>query len=67
MAELRNRLKVLRAEKEISQETLAKSVGVSRQTIIAIEGGDYSPSVALALKLAQYFGVKIEDIFSLAD
>ncbi len=67
MAELKNRLKVLRAEKEISQETLAKSVGVSRQTIIAIEGGDYSPSVALALKLAQYFSVKIEDIFSLAD
>lgn len=62
---LRSRLRVLRAEKDISQETLAKAVGVSRQTIVSIEGGDYSPSVTLALKIAAYFGRKMEEVFYL--
>ena len=60
-----NRLRVLRAEKDISQETLAKAVGVSRQTVVAIEGDDYSPSVTLALKIAGYFGKKLEEVFYL--
>ena len=63
MKELKNRLRVLRAEKDISQETLANAIGVSRQTILAIEGGDYAPSVTLALKLAKYFGISLEKVF----
>jgi len=65
MDKLINRLRVLRAEKDISQETLAKAVGVSRQTIVAIEGEDYSPSVTLALKIARYFARPLEEVFSL--
>lgn len=67
MEKLRNRLRVLRAEKDISQEALAKAIGVSRQTIVAIEGDDYSPSVTLALKLAAYFGRKMEEVFTLGE
>ncbi|MDD2805484.1 MAG: helix-turn-helix transcriptional regulator [Elusimicrobiales bacterium] len=65
MEKLKNRLRVLRAEKDISQEVLAKAVGVSRQTVVAIEGDDYSPSVALALKIAAYFGKPMEEVFYL--
>ncbi|MCG2725081.1 MAG: helix-turn-helix transcriptional regulator [Elusimicrobia bacterium] len=64
---LKNKLKVLRAEKEISQDALAKAVGVSRQTIVAIEGKDYSPSVVLALKIAGYFNKSVEEVFSLSE
>jgi len=67
MDELKNRLRILRAEKDISQETLAKAVGVARQTIVAIEGEDYSPSVLLALKIARYFGKPMEEVFCLRD
>ncbi len=63
MDKLKNRLRVLRAERDISQEVLAKAVGVSRQTIVAIEGEDYSPSIVLALKVARYFGKKMEEVF----
>ncbi|HUT85858.1 MAG TPA: helix-turn-helix transcriptional regulator [Elusimicrobiales bacterium] len=65
MTKITNRIKVLRAEKNISQEVLAKAIGVSRQTIISIEGGDYSPSVTLAFKIAKYFNKKLEEIFTL--
>ncbi|HCC47275.1 MAG TPA: transcriptional regulator [Elusimicrobia bacterium] len=65
MEKLKNRLRVLRAEKDISQEVLAKAVGVSRQTVVAIEGDDYSPSVMLALKIAAYFGKQLEEVFYL--
>ena len=61
---LKNRLKVARAERGLSQGDLAKLVGVSRQTISQIERGDYSPSVTLALKLAKLCQVSVEDIFS---
>ena len=61
---LKNRLKVARAERGLSQGDLAKLVGVSRQTISQIERGDYSPSVTLALKLAKICQVTVEDIFS---
>ncbi len=50
---------------ELTQEGLAAAVGVTRQTIIAIEKGNYTPSVALALKLAAVFEVAVEDIFSI--
>ncbi|MCX5791337.1 MAG: helix-turn-helix transcriptional regulator [Elusimicrobia bacterium] len=63
MDKLKNRLRVLRAERDISQEVLAKAVGVSRQTIVAIEGEDYSPSIVLALKVARYFGKRMEEVF----
>jgi putative transcriptional regulator len=48
---------------EMTQEELARRVGVSRQTIIAIERGRYNPSVALALRIARVFGVPIEQVF----
>ena len=52
---------------EMTQEELASKVGVSRQTIIAIERGKYNPSVGLALRIARAFGVRVEDVFALAD
>ncbi|MHC1627712.1 MAG: helix-turn-helix transcriptional regulator [Candidatus Nezhaarchaeales archaeon] len=58
-----NRLRELRARYRMSQEELARRVGVTRQTIIAIENGKYLPSLKLAFKIARVFGVKIEDIF----
>ncbi len=60
---MRNRLKVLRAERDWSQAQLADQVGVSRQTINAVETGKYDPSLPLAFKLAQTFGVPIQAIF----
>ena len=65
MEKLANKVKVCRAERDISQDTLAKAVGAARQTIVAIEGGDYSPSVVLALKIARYFNKPLEEVFSL--
>ena len=53
-----------RHKQKIRQEDLAKAVGVSRQTIIAIEKGNYTPSVLLALKIANFFKLKVEDLFS---
>lgn len=60
---MKNRLKVLRAERNWSQAQLAEHVGVSRQTINAVETGKYDPSLPLAFKLAQTFGINIEAIF----
>lgn len=62
---LENRLKEFRAKKDINQQDLGKLVGASRQTISLIERGDYSPSVTLALKIAQYFETSVEEIFIL--
>lgn len=61
---LYNRLKEYRAKKNLNQQELGSLVGASRQTISLIERGDYSPSVTLALKIAQIFDAKVEDIFS---
>ncbi len=58
-----NNLKVLRAEKNITQEELANKLDVTRQTIHAVESGKYNPSLELAFKLAHYFETSIEDIF----
>ncbi len=60
---LHDRLRELRLAAELTQSDLAERVGVSRQTIIAIERGGYTPSVLLALKLAGEFGVPVEEIF----
>jgi putative transcriptional regulator len=58
-----NELKVYRAKHDITQEELAKEIGVTRQTIGAIEGNRYNPSLELAFKLAEFFDCLIEDIF----
>ncbi len=50
---------------EMTQEELARRVGVSRQTIVAIEGGRYDPSVSLAIRIARVFAVPVEDVFIL--
>lgn len=60
---MKNKLKVFRAIKNINQEELAKSLYVSRQTISSIEKDKFSPSLELAFKIANYFDVKIEEIF----
>ena len=64
---MKNRLKVLRAERDWSQEDLAKELGVSRQTINAIETEKYDPSLPLALKMGKLFDLCVEKIFSLDD
>lgn len=61
---MKNRLRVLRAERELSQAGLAQLAGVSRQTINAIEKEKYDPSLPLAFKLAAVFQVQIEDLFT---
>ena len=61
---MKNKLRVLRAERNWSQETLANKLGVSRQTINAIENEKYDPSLPLAFKIAVLFSSAIEDIFS---
>jgi len=60
---LKNRLRELREELGITQEELAKALGVTRQTIIAIEKGRYDPSLRLAFKIARFFNRRIEEIF----
>ncbi|MGB0862308.1 MAG: helix-turn-helix transcriptional regulator [Saprospiraceae bacterium] len=64
---MKNRLKVERAILDITQEELAKKIGVSRQTINSIEKNRYVPSTVLALKLAKLFGKSVNDIFTLED
>ena len=61
---MKNRLKVLRAERDWSQQDLADRLGVSRQSVNAIETGKYDPSLPLAFKIADLFGLTIEDIFT---
>ncbi|PIQ92170.1 MAG: transcriptional regulator [Parcubacteria group bacterium CG11_big_fil_rev_8_21_14_0_20_39_22] len=54
-----------RKKKGVTQEELAQAVNVTRQTIIAIEKGNYTPSVLLSLKIASFFGLTVEDIFKI--
>jgi putative transcriptional regulator len=61
---MNNRLKVLRAERNWSQADLAEELGVSRQTVNALETGRYDPSLPLAFRIAKVFGHPIEAIFS---
>ncbi len=60
---MENSLKVWRARRDLTQQELADEIGVSRQTINAIEVGRYDPSLPLAFDLAEYFDCRIEDIF----
>jgi putative transcriptional regulator len=60
---VRNRLKVLRAERDWSQAELGGRLGVSRQAVNAIETGKYDPSLPLAFKIARLFELRIEDVF----
>ena len=60
---MKNRLRVLRAEKNWTQAQLAAMVGVSRQAVLAIENGNYDPSLPLAFKLARAFGRTLEEVF----
>jgi len=62
---LQNVVYEYRTKKKITQEELADAIGVTRQTIIAIEKGNYTPSVLLALKIAQFFKVTVEELFTL--
>ncbi len=66
--ELKNHLKLKRLQNgDITQDELAKKLGVSRQTINAIENGKFNPSVKLALKMAKLFGCPVEEIFELKE
>lgn len=60
---MKNRIKVFRAMHDLTQEGLANELGVTRQTILAIEKGKYDPSLDLAFKIALFFNVKIEEVF----
>ncbi|MBP1545318.1 MAG: helix-turn-helix transcriptional regulator [Oscillospiraceae bacterium] len=60
---MNNRLEEIRKEQGIKQEELAQAMGVSRQTIGSLENGRYNPSIILAIKLARFFGMAVEDIF----
>lgn len=64
---MKNSIKVQRAIKNITQQTLAEMIGVSRQTINAMEKGKYVPSTVLALKLSSLFEVPVDEIFELED
>ena len=66
-AALNNRIRVFRAEHRLSQGDLAKAIGVSRKTISTIEVGRFVPSTIIALQIARYFNVPVEEIFSLQD
>lgn len=60
---MKNRIKVLRAERDMTQAELATAVEVSRQTINAIEKGKFDPSLPLAFKIARFFELSIEEVF----
>ena len=61
---MKNRIEEIRNEKGVRQEDLARLMGVSRQTISSLENGRYNPSIMLAHKIAQYFGMAIEEVFN---
>ncbi len=64
---MENTIRVERAKRRITQAQLAKKVHVSRQTIHAIETGKFVPSTVLSLKIANYFNIKLEELFTLED
>ncbi|MEV7088918.1 helix-turn-helix transcriptional regulator [Streptomyces sp. NPDC093085] len=63
--QVHNRMAVVRAERKVSRQQLAEAVGVHYQTIGYIERGQYNPSLDLALRVAEYFGLPVEALFSL--
>lgn len=60
---MKNKLKLLRQQRQLTQQQLADALAVSRQTIISIESGKYDPSLALAFEIARYFAATIEEVF----
>lgn len=62
-----NKIKKMRKERGITQDEFGKILGVTRQTIISLESGRYDASLKLAYRIAEYFGVKIEDVFVFDD
>lgn len=64
---VKNRVSKLRADIGVTQEGLAEGVGVSRQTIIALEKGNYTPSVLLAIRIANFFKRRVEEIFNISN
>lgn len=64
---MKNRVAELRSSRNLSQEELAQAVGISRQSVIAIEKGRFNPSLPLGLRLGKFFEVSVEDIFELDD
>lgn len=65
--ELKNRIRVLRAEHRMTQSDLAEAIGVSRKTISTIEVGRFVPSTIIALQIAKHFGVPVEELFWIED
>lgn len=63
----KTRIKVLRAEMDITQEELAKALEVSRGTILEIERGTFNPSLKLSFKIANYFGKTVDEVFQLIE
>lgn len=61
--QVHNRVKALRSDKGLTQAELAEAIGITRQTVVSIEKGSYTPSVLLALKLAKYFNTSVEELF----
>jgi putative transcriptional regulator len=61
---MKNRIKVLRAERDMTQEALAQLIGVTRNTVISIEKDKYCPSMKIGFRIARVFGVGIEDVFT---
>ena len=61
---MKNKIKVFRAMHDLTQEDLAQAIGVTRQTILAIEKGKYVPSLDLAFRISRYFNVNIEEVFT---
>jgi putative transcriptional regulator len=64
---VKNNVYQLRSAKGITQEDLARALGVSRQTVIAIEKGNYTPSVLLALKIAEFFKKSVNEVFQITN
>ena len=62
---MKNSIKALRKNKNLRQEDLAEILGVTRQTIIAIENNKYDPTLELAMKISEYFGLTVNEIFQL--
>lgn len=64
---MKTKIPFLRKQHKLSQEKLARAVGVTRQTITSLEVGKYTASLVLAYKIARYFGLSIEDVFDFSD
>lgn len=60
---MKNRIKLLRVERDLSQAQLADELGIARQTVVALEAGKYAPSLPLAFKIARLFQKRVEDVF----